>query len=194
MKFGLREIIFIVVLMVIPVGAWWFVFRPQNMQNAEMRRQIEVRQAKLRQLNQVLGTIGDLEQQIATLGEAIEYFESKLPPEKEIDKILREIWLLAESNNLQANSIRTLVRKGPGGFTAEGGAQSEQPIQVQLEGDFMGFYAFLLALENQPRIMRIGRMSLRAGDKVPRGRIGADFELSIFFEKAAKEDKWAQKS
>ena len=32
MKFGLREIVFVVLLMAIPVGAYWFVFRPQNIQ------------------------------------------------------------------------------------------------------------------------------------------------------------------
>jgi len=194
MKLGLREIVFLVLLMVIPVGAWWFVFRPQDTSNAKMKQEIQARQAKLDQLNMVLKAKGDLESQIDSLSQAISFFESRLPQEKEIDQILREVWLLAEANKLKAKSIRTLVRKGAGGFISDQDDQSEQPIQVQLEGDFMGFYAFLLALEKQPRIMRISRMTLETDAKIPTGRIAADFELSVFFEKSDKEESWAQKS
>ena len=48
MKFGLRETIFVALLMSLPVGAWWFIFRPQNIRNDEMIKQIEVKQEKLR--------------------------------------------------------------------------------------------------------------------------------------------------
>lgn len=194
MKFGLRETIFIVLLMLIPVGAWWFVFRPQNARNAEMHRQIETRQAKLRKINKTAATIGDLEKQIESLSEAIGYFKSKLPDEKEIDKILQEIWILAESNDLQAKSVRTRLRKSKqSGFLAEDSEQAEQPIVVQLVGDFRGFYAFLLALESQPRIMRIRTMNLEKKDKCPPGYVSAEFEMSIFFERKRKERSWPQK-
>ena len=44
----------------------------------------------------------------------------------------------------------------PGQSLFGAGAHSEQPILMNLEGDFRGFYTFLQALERQPRIMRIG--------------------------------------
>jgi hypothetical protein len=49
------------------------------------------------------------------------------------------------------------------------------------EGEFLGFYSFLQALEGQPRIMRIRSISLECLDGKP-GRIKADVEMSIFFE------------
>lgn len=194
MRFGLREIIFIVLLMVLPVGAWWFVFRPQNALNAEMRTQIEVRQAKLRQLNQAIGSIGSLRTQIDKLTEAIDYFQSKLPNEKEMDKILQDIWRLAQDNHLHTDSIRTLDRSSSGGFVAEGGSQGEQPIIVRLTGDFRGFYSFLLALENQPRIMRIRKMIVESKKDGPAGCIEADFEMSIFFEQDSEDKPWPLKT
>lgn len=182
MRFGLREIIFIVLLMAIPVGAYWFVFRPQNQANQEMRKQIEARQAKLRELNRATGAIGDLKSEIDSLAKAIDFFQSKLPSEKEVDKILQEIWLLAEDNKLNAKSIRTLERNASRNFVTDG-SQSEQPIAIQLEGDFRGFYSFLLALENQPRIMRIRQMKLQKLPNAAEGTMTANFEMSIFFEK-----------
>jgi Tfp pilus assembly protein PilO len=193
MKFGLREIVFIVLLMAIPMGAYWFVFRPQNIQNEEMRKHIEAKQAKLRELNKATGTIGDLRAEITSLTEAIDYFQSKLPSEKEVDKILQEIWLMAENNELAAKSIRTLERNSSRSFLDEHDSQAEQPIAVQLEGDFRGFYSFLLALENQPRIMRIRQMKVEKLREAEQGQIKVDFEMSIFFEKD-KGKPWPNRS
>ena len=194
MKLGLREIVFIVLLMGMPVGAYFFVFRPHNQRDAEMVRQIQAKQAKLRALNQAMGTLGDLKNEITSLNKAIKFFESKLPSEKEIDKILQQVWKLAEANNLATKSIRTLDRTSQNCFTSVDGPHAEQPIAMQLEGDFMGFYSFLQAMENQPRIIRIHKMALskpdRTADGKPasEGRMTAEFTVSIFFERSRPAD------
>ena len=181
MRFGLRETVFIVLLMVIPIGAWWSVFRPQNAENAKMRAEIEVRQAKLRQLNEAMGTIGDLKTQIEELGSAIDFFQSKLPDRKEIDKILKDIWRLAEENKLHTESIKSLTKSSKMTFLPADSTHGEQPIAVSLKGDFVGLYSFLLALENRARIMRIRSISLEQSDKT-KGIVKAKVQMSIFFE------------
>jgi len=187
MKFGLREIIFVLLLMAIPIGAWQFVFRPNNARAAQMRQQIESRQVKIRELNQTTASIGDIKEQIAALEEAVGYFQSKLPNEKKMDKVLQEIWVLAADNELSAKSVRALDRNKATYLSDDNTKQGEQPINVQLEGDFMGFYSFLLAIENQPRITRIRNMTLTKNDKGPRGSMQADFDMSVFFERSDPE-------
>ncbi len=182
MKFGLREIVSVLILLAIPVGAWWFVFRPHNAHNAEMRLEIEAKQEKLKALDRATGTIGSLKKEIATLTKAVAFFESKLPSKKEIDKVLQEVWRLAEANRLVTKSIRTLDRK-KSGFTTADSSHCEQPIAVKLEGNFAGLYVFLQALESQPRIMRIRHMKLTKPNGAPQGHVNADFTLSVFFEK-----------
>ncbi len=185
MKFGLREMIFLGVLMILPVAAWWFDFRPRNKHNADMLEQIQAKQSRLQELNRVTAQLGDLKQEIADLEEAIGFFESKLPSEKEIDKVLKEVWKTAEENDLTAKSIRTSSKThSADSFTNPGGPHAEQPIVMVLQGDFMGFYAFLQALERQPRIMRIASMTLTKPEKkdLPEGTMEAEIELSVFFE------------
>lgn len=182
MKLGLREIVFIALLMAVPVGAWWFVFRPNNQQQADARAEIEKKQQRLRDLNKATANIGDLKKEIQSLEKALDYFQAKLPSEKEIDKVLKEVWLLAERNELITKSIRTRDRSDNESF-GPAGAHSEQPIVMKLVGDYDGFYSFLQELENQPRIMRIRSMKLHRMDKGPNGHVLADFEISIFFEK-----------
>ncbi len=184
MKFGLRELVFAVILLAIPVSAWRFVFRPHNAHNTEMRLEIEAKREKLKRLDRATGTIGSLKKEIAALTKAVAFFESKLPSEKEIDKVLQEVWRLAEANKLVTKSIRTLDRK-KSVFTTAASSHREQPIAVKLEGNFKGLYAFLQALESQPRIMRILQMTLTKPNEAPQGHANAELTISVFFEKEA---------
>lgn len=179
MRFGVREIVFTLLLMAIPLGAWQFIFKPRNQADQDARAEIEAKQQRLRSVNYATANIGDLQKEIASLQSAIQYFQSKLPNEKEIDKVLQEVWQMAESSQLVTKSIRTLQRTGG---LPEASGPNEQPISMQIEGDYMGLYAFMQALENQPRIMRIRSMTLRKPEKGAPGAVQATFVMSIFFE------------
>jgi Tfp pilus assembly protein PilO len=187
MKFSIREIILVALTVTIPVGAWWTVYRPNNARNSAMAKEIEARQNKLRELNRVTGTIGDLKMEIASLEKAIQFFRSRLPTEKEIDKVLQEVWQLAESNNLSTKSIRTLDRQGPAILTDASGPYAEQPLSMKLEGPFTGFYGFLLALEARPRIVRLQSMDIEKLPQAKEGSIRADCKLSVFFERSGRK-------
>lgn len=192
----LRQSIFVALLIGILAGAWCFVFRPRNQQDEMMRRQIEAKQKQLRKLNQATATIGSLKDEIGDLQKAIDFFQSKLPSEKEIDRVLEEVWRLAEANHLATKSICTMKSGSSGTFVLAGGAQAEQPIKMKFEGDFTGFYGFLLSLERQPRIMRIRKMSLKKISGT-QGGITAELEISVFFERQSSKDKrgkWSKKA
>ena len=185
MKIGIREIVFIVLLTGIPIGAYGVVFRPQNQANAQMLQQIQDKQGKLQELNRATAMMGDLRQEIVSLQEAVSFFQSKLPNEKEIDKVLKEAWRTASANQLITKSIRTVNQdRNPKSTAVEGGGPREQPILMQLQGDYMGFYGFLQALENQPRVMQIRSMQLEKLQGGPEGHMQAKIEMCIFFERS----------
>ncbi len=66
----------------------------------------------------------------------------------------------------------------------------ELPLKVLMEGEFTGFYQFLLELEGLERITRIHKMTLKRASEIssrgrkelPDGWIRAEFTLSIYFE------------
>ena len=60
--------------------------------------------------------------------------------------------------------------------------QGEQPITIQLEGSFLGFYAFLQELEKQPRIMLVREMNMLKTEKAAEGYVSVEFIVTIFFE------------
>jgi Tfp pilus assembly protein PilO len=187
MKFGIREIIFLVLLVTIPLSAWALAFRPAKTRNEEMTRQIEAQRTKLADLNRATGTIGDMEAEIASLDEAIGYFSTKLPSEKEMDQVIRELWRLAEANELTTKSIRPLYEKAAVRLTEPSGPYAEQPISMILEGRFKGLYGFLLAMERQPRIMRLLDMTVADLGENKDGRVRTTCVMSVFFERAGEE-------
>ena len=50
MRFGFRELVFILLLLAMPVASFFFVFKPRNEQIREARTEIRDKQEKLRQL------------------------------------------------------------------------------------------------------------------------------------------------
>src|SRR5213083_1551919 len=174
MKFGIREIIFVVVMLGLLGSTNYFVFSKANKKKADLLGDIRTKQQALSNFQQATAGIEDLNNKIDELSKAITFFESKLPQEKEVDKILKEVWQMAEQNSLVTRTVKTQKsERGPN--------YSEQPITMALAGDFNGFYSFLLQLEKLPRITRVTNMSLsKITDRD--GEMQATLTLSIFFE------------
>ena len=80
------------------------------------------------------------------------------------------------------------IQKPINGQIAASGQQAVQPVLIQIEGKFEGFYSFLQALEQQPRIMRIGLMNIRKTKDGPEGTVQVSFRMSVFFERDGQRE------
>ena len=186
MKPSPREIVFALVLLAIPLAAWSLEFAPRQRRQDELKQKIKAKQAVSR-------LIPMLDDEIAEGKEAVAIFRSRLPDEKEIDQIVREVWRLAKSNELSPTSLRTIPPRKGKQFTAIGGPHGEQPVLIQIEGDFNGLYSFMLDMESQSRIMRIRQMTLKKPEKTHAGQVSATIEFSIFFERKKGQTQWTAK-
>jgi type IV pilus assembly protein PilO len=174
MKFGIRELILVSAMVALLICSYFFVFAKSDSKRESMKTEISSKRQALANLKQATSGIDDLGKKIEELQQAIGFFEKKLPQEREVDKILKEVWQMAEANSLQTKTVKTLKSdRGPN--------YSEQPIMMNLAGDFNGFYAFLLQLEKLPRITRVSQMKLEKIDERD-GEMTAQLTLSIFFE------------
>ncbi len=174
MQFGLREATFVLLLLAMPVAAYFFVFQPRANQIAEARTEIASKQTKLKELEAATKSIEDLGDEIDELRQAIELFEKKLPAQRDVEVVLRDVWRLAAENNLTPKSVRT-------DKIVASSQYAELPIKMTIIGDFSGFYTFLQELEKLPRITRTPKMKLKKLNK-QEGEMQADMVLSIFFE------------
>jgi type IV pilus assembly protein PilO len=174
MKFGIREIAFVVVMVGLLGCIYFLVWDKSQSKIVSMERKTEEKVKALSDLERATSGVSDVDRKVAELEEAIKFFEKKLPQERDIDQILKEVWNMAETNQLTTKTIKTMKsQRGP--------TYSEQPIEMTLSGNFSGFYEFLLKLERLPRLTRVSHLSL---DKISgqEGAMEAKLVLSIFFE------------
>ena len=174
MRFGIRQIIFLTLLLAMPVATYLFVFKPRNDQIATLREENVRKQAKLRQLEAVTRNIEDLGHEIDKLAVAIELYEQKLPAAREVEQMLSQVWQLAARHSLTPKSIRT-------DKPIISAQYAELPIKMVIIGDFDGFYGFLIDLERLRRVTRTPKMKL-VKLHTQEGQMQADMLLSIFYE------------
>ena len=93
-----------------------------------------------------------------------------------MDKVLKEIWQLADANGLRTQTVKTPRSQKMTGY-------SEQTLELNLAGDFKGFYEFMLQLEKLPRLTKVTKMNLtKITDKDKDGEMQASMTMSIYFE------------
>ena len=174
MQSSLRKSIFFVVLVGMTYVAYSYMIKPANKYLAEEEVRVQIKSDKLAKLEEVTKTAKDLTKQLEQLQEAVQFFESKIPPKSEVHKVLKQVTLIAQKQGLESKTIQTLKTKNNSGYM-------EQPLKMQLRGDFDSFYSFLLEMEQLPRIMKIRELKL-VKQANQDGQIAVDFIVSIFFQ------------
>jgi type IV pilus assembly protein PilO len=174
MKSGLRKAVFFVLLLGVACAAYQYMIKPANKHLDEQKLRLQKNLTKLAEFERATVAAKDLSKQLEQLQEAIKFFESRLPPTIEIDKVLQDITVIGQKQGIKCKTIRRLEKKDNSGYI-------EQSLEMKLEGDFNSFYSFLLELEKLPRIMKIRELELKKQTK-SEGQIAVDFVVSIFFQ------------
>jgi len=174
MKGNFRKAVFFILLLGVAIVGYQYMIKPANGHLAETKGRVETKLAQLAKFEKAAAAAEDITRQLEELQEAIKFFESKLPPKSQIHEVLEQVTVIAQKQGLKPKTIRTLEKKDNSGYI-------EQPLKMELEGNFGSFYSFLLELERLPRIMKIRELKLDKQIK-HEGQIAADFIVSIFFQ------------
>ncbi len=169
-----RKVVFFVLILGVAVVGYQYMIKPVNTHLAEVKSRVDTKFAQLAKFQQATAAAEDLTKQLEQLKEAIGFFESRLPPKSQIHEVLEQVTVIAQKEGLEPKTIRTLTEKDNSGYI-------EQPLKMELVGNFSSFYSFLLELENLPRIMKIRELKLEKKN-TDEGQIAADFIVSIFFQ------------
>jgi type IV pilus assembly protein PilO len=173
MTSGIRHLIFFVLIIAMAYISWAYMIKPANAALAQERTATDQKRTKLAELERAKTTASDLSGQLVKVEEAIKVFESKLPPKSEIHTVLENVTLIAQKNGLTPKTISTLKSSVKNGYI-------EQPLKMELDGDFSSYYAFLLELERLDRITKIRELTLKKKSQFE-GQTEATFVMSIFF-------------
>lgn len=175
---GTRALIYPALLVALLVLSYLLMFQPRMKEMERVREQTRVKREKLAQLEQTQAQARSRAEEIEKLKKAISFFESKLPDEKEMDKILNVFWQQAEANGLNSKSIRQLKPDETQGYC-------RLPINMTIVGPWVGLFKFFQSVESLPRVTQINQLKIEKDPKVE-GVVSAEFTLTIFFEKNKK--------
>ena len=175
MPFGLREIIYLLVLVAVAGGSWFYGIVPVQANIAEYREQTDARASTLASLQEAKARYPDFDAEIQRLEAAMATFSEKLPERRETAAIIRGITEIAAKHELAVRTVKPAPQLAAAGYI-------ELPIRLEIEGDFDGFYNLIREIEELPRITRMPAMSLERVNTDSEGRVAAKLTLSIFFE------------
>jgi type IV pilus assembly protein PilO len=143
-------------------------------QRAVTLAQMAAKEATIAQMRAATAGIDEVHAKVADLSRAVNVVDSRLASERSLDQVVKDIWQMAEADSLQTQAIQPLN-------IVHRGNCNEQPVELNLIGDFHGFYAFMLQLEEMPRIVRVTHMELqRLLDQ--NGTMQARVTVAIFYQ------------
>jgi type IV pilus assembly protein PilO len=171
---ALRKVVFVAFLVGLAWAGYHFMIKPANIDLAQTRLRNQAKRAKLAEFEEATVAAQDMAKQMEQLKDAVAFFESKLPPTNEIHKVLEKVTVIAQKQGLKPKTIRTLNRKLNSGYV-------EQPLIMELDGNFRSFYSFLLEMEKLPRIMKVRKLDLSKKNQLE-GQISAKCVVSVFFQ------------
>jgi len=161
-----------------PIASYFFVFKPLNNEIQTQKLEVEHKEQLLVKLQEETARNADLERSNAEIQNSIKVIEARLPSSKEVDDVVRKVSDLAETYNLQAPAMKTLR-------PIQTALYMEQPIEIEVSGDFLGFFTFLASVEKLPRITRVHDLKI-SGNPKDGVELKAEFTLSIYFQDEAQ--------
>lgn len=180
MPSALRQALFFLLLIAMPVASWYFFFEPQNKKITKAKEDIKIKEDLLDRLRAATAKAPDLKRQNEETAAKIASIEASLPSSKEMDDILRQVANIAQKNELKIPQFKRSDKI----LTA--GTAMEQPLEIEITGNFDGFYQFLLELEKLQRITRIPDFSIVRADEKD-GEMETKLTLAIYYQAESKE-------
>ena len=174
MNFGIKHLLVLAVLLALPVSSYFLVFKPQNMAIEAARQEIDHKRELLEKLREETSRNADLARANEEITQRLAEIEARLPSSKELDEVVRRVSNLAVRAGLAAP---VMASETP----LEAALYREQPLTMKLAGTFESFYAFLLELEQMPRITRIPDMQMTR-IQTEASAMNVEFTLSIYFQ------------
>ena len=158
-----------------------FVWTPGTARQAKLREELNNKRAEVTRLRSLAATREQKEQEFAALSERIRLLEVRLPAEREIPRLLRQLQDLAREIGTKLTLIRPGVLQAGTAATPQPGAPrpAGQPapapaaaepryrqfrIDLAFDGKYGELITFLGRLENFPRFLVLTQVSIAAAE------------------------------
>ena len=177
---GMRGLVVVGAVIGMPLASLFLVFRPFNHEITKRKADAEHTEQMLQKLREEIQRHADLEKAIGEIRESVKVAEERLPTDKEIDDVVRQVSDLALDAGLGAPGMKANKQ-------LQAAQYMEQPLELEIKGSFTGFFMFMSNLEKLPRITRVTDLKITRNDKGSTDEEKlmeqVEFTLSIYFQR-----------
>ena len=114
MTSNFRKVVFFILLIGLSVVGYQYMIKPANKNLAEIKSKVDSKLEQLVKFEEATAAAEDITKQLDKLQEAIEFFESKLPPKSQIHEVLEQVTVIAQKKGctLAQLAIAWLLSQG----------------------------------------------------------------------------------
>lgn len=152
------DLLSLATICVVLAGAYFIIFHRGFTRYFYLKTQEKMLQESLKSTPQVDQALIEIRNDIQTVETKLTEFNKRLPKEKNIDAILKQITHASSRAGVDLKLIEPLKIK-------EGGIYNRFPIKLHLKSTFDNCFLFFLQLENLQRILQLESISMKADDK-----------------------------
>ncbi|MDQ7841865.1 MAG: hypothetical protein RDU83_12715 [bacterium] len=182
-----RERMMLVLVLVAAVVTvfYLFVYTPAAARYADLVKERDVRRAEVVRLKTLVETREAKEREYNALAERIRLIEAKLPPEREIPRLIRQLQGVASELGIRLSLLRPgATQAGPAGEAAGAAAgPGKKPavtagppryqlfrLDLAFDGTYADLMAFMGRLEDFPRFIVLTQVAVSPGE-MPRLKV-----------------------
>ena len=168
------DILFVVLIIVLLGGAYLAIFHRGVTRYFYLKTQEKVLLESLKSASAVNHTLKGYQEQISVITKKLNEFNERLPREKNIDEILKQVTQVAVRTGVE---LRTIEPQD----IVEGGIYNKFPIKIRLKSTFKDCFRFFVKLERLPRILQLEKLSMKSKQKT--NELETEVLLSAFMLK-----------
>lgn len=189
MKITPRELIFFVLLFCLPLATYMLVFKPRQAAEKALNNDIATKREIRSDFDRYrFLAMGNLEEDIAALISLKDKAGARLPQSEDIGPVIDELSKLAAANKLKISKMQRVALSDKEKLEIEAMYYGIQRLDVELDGNYTGFYNFLSEMERLPRIIRLQRLDIeRIREGSEQGDVKVTMDLRVFYGKAPKD-------
>lgn len=169
-----KLILLVLVLVVINFGFYKYVYTGRASEMGALSAEVDRLQQSIKTRNAMVSDLAKIKREQAELKEKYAKILERLPEEKEIPRLLRQVATVAGRSGLEV-----ALFKQKEGLDQE--LYREIPVELSINGAYQNLWGFLNQLSQIPRIVTVGELHAKAVDSPDgRGAITASLIATVF--------------
>ena len=168
------DILFLVMIVVVLAGAYFAIFHRGITRYFYLKTQEKILRKSLESTETIDKTLRGFQKEIKIVQKKLNEFNKKLPKEKNIDEILKQITRASSRTGVHLGLIEPQE-------IMEGEMYKRFPVKLYLQGGFKNCFHFFSQLESLPRILQLENLTMQSNEKS--GKLEIEMLLSAFIQK-----------